>query len=101
MLKHIKTVEELHEERNAPRVLIDFYATWCGPCRMLSPLVEQLAQEHSEITVLKIDTDEVPAAAAEYGVYSIPTLVYLENGVKVEQAAGYRPYDSLKKFCRL
>ncbi len=101
MLKHIKTLEEFHEEMKASRVLVDFYATWCGPCRMLSPLIEQLAEEYPELTILKIDTDEVPGAAAEYNVYSIPTLVYLENGKKIDQAAGYRPYDSLKHFCHL
>ncbi len=101
MIKHIKTIQEFHEEIASGKTLVDFFATWCGPCRMLSPLVERLAEEHPEIKVLKVDTDQVPQAASEYQVYSIPTLVLIEDGKTIEQAAGYRPYDSLVRFCRL
>ena len=61
-------------------VLIDFYAEWCGPCRMVAPIVEEIAEEHPEYVVGKVNVDEEPELAGEYGVFSIPTLVVLKNG---------------------
>ena len=72
-------------------VLIDFYADWCGPCRMVSPLIDEIAQERDDIVVGKINVDDEPELASEFGVFSIPTLVVIKNGeVKVNEA-GARP----------
>lgn len=76
-------------------VLIDFYATWCGPCKMIAPLVEQIAHERSDIKVGKIDVDEEGALATAFGIVSIPTLVVVKNGEVVNKAVGYRTKDQI------
>lgn len=72
-------------------VLLDFFATWCGPCRMVSPIVDEIANEHPEYLVGKIDVDEEPEIAQGFDVYSIPTLVVMKGGKVVNQQAGARP----------
>ena len=72
-------------------VLLDFYADWCGPCRMVGPLVEQLAEEHPEYLICKVNVDDEPALAAQFGIVSIPTLVVLRDGEVVKQSSGAKP----------
>ena len=72
-------------------VLLDFWASWCGPCRMVSPIVDEIAAERSDIKVGKINVDDQPELAARFGIMSIPTLVVMKNGKVVNQAVGARP----------
>ena len=72
-------------------VLLDFYADWCGPCRMVSPIVDEIAEERQDIIVGKINVDQEEALASEFGVYSIPTLVVMKDGKILEQSAGAKP----------
>ncbi|MDY5031790.1 MAG: thioredoxin [Blautia sp.] len=72
-------------------VLLDFWASWCGPCQMVSPIVDEIAAERSDIKVGKINVDEQPELAAQFGVMSIPTLVVMKSGRIVNQAVGARP----------
>ena len=72
------------------KVLVDFWAPWCGPCRMVSPIVDEIAEENASIKVAKINIDEQPQLASQYGVMSIPTLMVFENGDVVEKAVGAR-----------
>ncbi len=76
-------------------VLIDFYADWCGPCRMVSPIVEEIANEGGPYKVGKIDVDSSPELAAKYGVMSIPTLIVIKNGEVAEQAVGARSKEHI------
>lgn len=76
-------------------VLLDFYADWCGPCRMVSPLVDEIAEEHPEYLVGKINVDEEGELAAAFGVTSIPTLVVMKDGKTVSQSAGARPKNQI------
>ena len=73
------------------KVLIDFYADWCGPCRMVSPLVDQIAEENPQYLVAKVNVDEQPELSAEFNVSSIPMLVVMEGGKVVNTALGARP----------
>ena len=76
-------------------VLVDFWATWCNPCRMLSPIIHEIAEEHPEIKVAKIDVDEQPELAAQFQVMSIPTLFIFKDGQVVNSAAGVRPKQQI------
>ncbi len=72
-------------------ILLDFFATWCGPCRMIAPFIEEIADEHPEYAVVKIDVDDAPALAQAFGIESIPTLVVMKDGQVVRTAMGARP----------
>ena len=78
-------------EKSEKVVLLDFYADWCGPCRMVGPVIEEIAKEHPEILVGKVNVDEEQALASAFSVMSIPTLVVMKNGKIVRQVAGARP----------
>jgi thioredoxin 1 len=76
-------------------VLVDFWASWCGPCRMLSPVVDEIAQERDDIQVCKINIDEQAELAIQFGVMSIPTLMVFKNGEKVNSSVGVQPKASI------
>lgn len=81
---------------NADRVvLLDFWAPWCGPCRMVSPIVEEIAEERADILVGKVNVDEEMELASQFQVMSIPTLVVLKNGQVVNRVVGARPKDAI------
>ena len=88
---HINKQNFSELERSDRKVLIDFYADWCGPCRMLAPVIEELAAENPQYAVAKINVDNEPELASRFGVFSIPTLVVLEGGQVVDQAVGALP----------
>ena len=85
---------------NEKTVLLDFYADWCGPCRMVSPLVDEIAEEHPEYLVGKINVDEEGELAAAFGVSSIPTLVVMRDGKIVSQSAGARPKNQILEMLK-
>ena len=76
-------------------VLLDFYADWCGPCRMVSPLVDEIAEEYPQYLIGKINVDDEPELAAAFGVSSIPMLVVMKNGKIFNQAIGARPKEAI------
>lgn len=76
-------------------VLIDFWASWCAPCRMLSPVIDRIAEERSDIKVCKVNVDEQGELAQQFGVMSIPTVVAMKDGKILEQAVGVRPKEAI------
>ena len=82
-------------------VLVDFWATWCGPCRMLAPVVDEVSQAHADtLAVGKVNVDECPELAQQFGVMSIPTLILFKDGQVVDKRIGYQPKDELEEMLK-
>lgn len=82
-------------------VLVDFWATWCGPCRMLTPVLEELAEEQQDkLLVGKVNVDDCPDLAQRFGVMSIPTLILFKNGQPLEKSIGYMPKEQLEELVK-
>ncbi|EFB75218.1 thioredoxin [Subdoligranulum variabile] len=93
---HITKENFVNEVVNSDRpVLVDFWASWCGPCRMVSPLVDEIAAEHPEIKVCKVNVDEQPELAGQFQVMSIPTLMVVKNGQVTQRTVGARPKNQI------
>ena len=90
--------EKFKKNINGGKVLVDFFATWCGPCKMLSPVLEELTEDRSELKIVKVDVDESPILAKEYGVMSVPTLLLFENGELKKRQSGFMPKEMLNNW---
>lgn len=99
MIKHITNENELNELINAGDVLVDFFATWCGPCRMLAPILEELDEENFKVKIVKVDVDENMNIAMKYHIQTIPTLIYFKNGEVKNRFSGYMRKDQIIDFC--
>ena len=97
---HVNSSEFNDVVGNNDLVFVDFFATWCGPCKMLAPSVEKLADEHPEAKVLKVDVDQENALAMQFGVQSIPTLIVFKNGQPVSRQMGFMPYEALEDMLK-
>ena len=92
------TKENFNEEviNSKKPVLLDFWASWCGPCRMVSPIVDEIADERADVKVGKVNVDEQPELASKFGVMSIPTLVVMKDGKITSQMVGARPKNQIE-----
>jgi len=91
-IKHLKTDEFNSVVEAAPLAVVDFWAVWCGPCKMLSPLMESLEEQYGDkVLVAKVNVDEEPELARQFGVMSIPTVVFLKNGREFDRKIGVLP----------
>lgn len=84
--------EVLHSDKP---VLLDFWATWCGPCRMIAPVIEEIAKERSDVKVGKVNVDDEGALATAFGISSIPTIVLVKDGKEAARVVGFRPKESI------
>ena len=98
IMAHNITDATFEAETNEGLVLVDFWATWCGPCMMQAPILEQLSEEmdEDELKIVKIDVDENPETAQKFGIMSIPTLLFKKDGEVVKQVAGVHTKDQIK-----
>lgn len=94
----IKTIDEFNEFIKNECVIIDFYATWCGPCKMQAPVLEELENSRSEIKIAKVDVDKLQSLAQRYGVMSIPTLLLFKNGELIDKKIGFTALPLLTEW---
>lgn len=99
MIKQLDDSINFNEEIKKDYIVVDFYATWCGPCSMLSPILEEVAKEKN-IEVLKVDIDKFPEIASRYGVMVIPTLVVFEKGDNIKTSTGMLSKSELEQFLK-
>ena len=95
MIKHIKNEDEFAREIQEGEVLVDFFATWCGPCQMLGPILEEIAEKQKDIRILKVDVDACSSLARNYGVMSVPTLLFLKEGKLLERRVGFMDQEAI------
>lgn len=90
--------DNFNELINDELVLVDFFATWCGPCRMLGPVLEELSSDRSNVKIVKMDVDECHDIAKEYGIMSVPSLLLFKNGNLISKQIGFMPKDELNSW---
>jgi len=98
-IKHLKTAEFNEAVEAAPLAMVDFWAVWCGPCKMLSPVMDGIAEQYGDkVLVAKVNVDEEPDLARQFGVMSIPTVVFLKNGREFDRKVGVMPAQAFTQI---
>lgn len=98
MVNHIGDANFAEEVLNSKGVVVvDFFATWCGPCKMLAPILEEISSEMSDVKVFKVDVDKSPKVSNQYGIQNIPTIKIFKDGAEVETKVGFIPKEQLKE----
>ncbi len=99
MVIHLEK-EDFNEVIKEGKVLVDFYADWCGPCKMLAPIIEELAKENESIKFVKVNVDLHEDLAQQYGIMSIPTVILFENGEQLKKQIGFVPKDVFEEWIK-
>ena len=94
------TVEDFDEVTAVGTVLVDFWAVWCGPCKMQAPIVEAFADKQTDVRVCKVNVDEQPALAARFGIMSIPTLMVFKDGEAARRQVGLSSLEEIEELCK-
>ena len=94
-MKYLENEKDFNELIKEGKVLVDFYADWCGPCKMIGPVLEEIASENSDIEIVKVNVDNFENIARQYGIMSIPTLIVFENGKEVNKSIGFVDKDGI------
>ena len=101
MIEHVKSLEELQAATKEGKVLVDFFATWCGPCKMIAPVLEELDDDPNfGVKIVKVDVDEASDAAMEYRIQAIPTLMLFVDGKAVKSQLGFQRKDQIIDFVK-
>lgn len=98
-MNYIKSEKEFDEVIKGDKVIVDFYAEWCGPCKMLSPILEKVTND-MQLTTYKVNVDEVESVARRYGIMSIPTVLIFSKGEVIRKSVGYMDEEELKEFVK-
>lgn len=99
-MKYLETKDNFKDLIKEGNVLVDFYAEWCGPCRMLGPILEEVSNENKDITIIKVNVDNFEDLAREYGIMSIPTVILFKNGKESNKKIGFINKDELLEFIK-
>ena len=99
-MKIIKTLNEFNEEIKEGKVLVDFFASWCGPCKMISPIIEELSTEITDVKFIKVDVDQASDIASTHGIMSIPTLMLFDGGKLIDKTVGFINKEEIINFIR-
>jgi len=100
MIKYLENSNEFDSLTSKGETLVDFYADWCGPCKMMEPHLEKLSETYSHINIIKVNVDKHNEIAAKFNIYSIPTLIYFKEGKVIKTNIGYLPYPQLEKIIK-
>ena len=95
MLKHLEREDNLGEIKKGKKGLVDYFATWCMPCKMLSPILEEVAEADKEVTIVKVDIDEFEQEAVMAGIRSVPTLIYYKDGKETKRVSGVHSKEEI------
>lgn len=98
MVKHVNSAEFKEIVKTDKNVVVDFWATWCGPCKMLGPVFEALSNEYNNVTFLKVDVDDNEELCREFGISSIPNVLFFQDGTLKDNSLGFVPKATLKAF---
>lgn len=95
-MKYLEKEEQFEKEISEGTVLVDFYATWCGPCQLLGPVLEEVSKDNTQLNIIKIDVDKFPNIARKYGIISIPTLNVFKDGKLIKTNVGYMGKEQIE-----
>ncbi|MBQ7993725.1 MAG: thioredoxin [Solobacterium sp.] len=96
IVKNEEDFDQILKDNEA--VFVDFYADWCGPCKMVGPIVEELSTERTDIKFVKVNVDDIPEVAERFGIMSIPTMIFFRNGEVAAQTLGFQPKEQIAKL---